>query len=1199
MKKKLQAMLQARCALLLLGVVFFYYMGSGVYGNDEDNWRYMTCPTEPIFIQPKESALRSDMAVCTGGGYEVCSVYDFLCMGIETLSTKTKAAAVPIRFVCYWPGQVTFYLGSSTVPDGQRGSITIDSKQFVEDDLMYAHYTPPTNTATDTLYGEHTIQIRMELDAYEKHSCDLFMTVDFGEKPQPDPNIWAVGIRPDAQVSGESSALIPGDSDCYAQINVYPGNVPDDYTPSVTFEQETGYGAFVDPSKPTINNKTLVQTCTRDEQDRWVARAYYHNTSRYYNYEEIIRATVGTHSVNRKIYVGMDAQLGEVKTFLMSTENAQFGIQPRVFLKDRPDFDIDAYIEEYSAIWAYTPGHGVDKNFTLGAQLSFAQQNLSYYNTLMNLITGPVGNCYEGYTKFVATGTNGEMVLELDLNLSKGEPFYISGGHFLPGIELTKEGTYYYLMDAKLAVHTDRQTTPTKRILNDRIVVRTNSQFCVARDDVHGWVQDLACVLDPTSREQYILFELIKNLAPPPTAWSTAFFFADIACKLAQRDFTGAIISGVTFKAGDTRDTYQKMLDKGQANATQIKRLKGLTPTLALWDYYNHAKNMWEKTNSVFVPKTDTDYCPTAWNTIDYTPPLSIFEDYEVNPPRGSIEGSVTVPATQLVPTDAEYQHLVTTFLQGWMGTNDMVDSNCVIVAASGVESADMRLDGHTRITPYDPDSFEYANVEAAMSYSLSNYAVFYMPDTNTATLTVGFTNTAAITVIHPQTDQYSVYSLPVRCASTAVLEFATGAHTNPLTLYTGTQNAQISARTHSVTGSAWVAVVLEPGAATNAGAAWTLGAGNGRMDSRIMEVSPGTYYVNYGLSDTYDAPFGYWTTAEAGKTNVLFGRYGKKGYCRQFEFKTTSEMTNWNAVSGSWHCSNQTYQSTGSKANLFALTLLENSGRSNYTFSADVCKMQGDSERTVYPYGLILRSNDALSEYYEFLITDDGRYMIARRDGADMYWLVDYTFTDALYTGYAIWNNLKIAASNDTIEFNINGQIMYTVSQAQLLDGKPGLLAIDAGDSTDPDIVRFDNISLISETQLFPTPTPTATPTVTPTPTPTPTPGPPPAPQAFRATSVSTNGFTATWRATGSSNPATNYLLDVATDISFASFVPGYSNLSVNLNTEWTVSIRNWSDSYYYRVCGQNVEGTGEYSNVIHVRLHQAGIFWLLLLLQ
>ena len=114
-------------------------------------------------------------------------------------------------------------------------------------------------------------------------------------------------------------------------------------------------------------------------------------------------------------------------------------------------------------------------------------------------------------------------------------------------------------------------------------------------------------------------------------------------------------------------------------------------------------------------------------------------------------------------------------------------------------------------------------------------------------------------------------------------------------------------------------------------------------------------------------------------------------------------------------------------------------------------------------------------------------------------------------------------------------------------------------------------------------TATPTATPTATVTPTPTATPGQTPAaPTALKATNETASSFTANWT---SVSGATGYRLDVSTNSSFTSYVPGYQNLNVGNTTSYNVTGLSANTFYYYRLRAYNGTGTSPNSNVVRVK--------------
>src|SRR6478672_10512963 len=87
--------------------------------------------------------------------------------------------------------------------------------------------------------------------------------------------------------------------------------------------------------------------------------------------------------------------------------------------------------------------------------------------------------------------------------------------------------------------------------------------------------------------------------------------------------------------------------------------------------------------------------------------------------------------------------------------------------------------------------------------------------------------------------------------------------------------------------------------------------------------------------------------------------------------------------------------------------------------------------------------------------------------------------------------------------------------------------------------------------------------------------------PVAHAATYIASNSLTANW---SSSSFATGYGLDVSTNSSFSTYVPGYQNLNVGNVTSRSVTGLNASTTYHYRARASNAAGTSGNSNVVNV---------------
>ena len=87
--------------------------------------------------------------------------------------------------------------------------------------------------------------------------------------------------------------------------------------------------------------------------------------------------------------------------------------------------------------------------------------------------------------------------------------------------------------------------------------------------------------------------------------------------------------------------------------------------------------------------------------------------------------------------------------------------------------------------------------------------------------------------------------------------------------------------------------------------------------------------------------------------------------------------------------------------------------------------------------------------------------------------------------------------------------------------------------------------------------------------------------PLGLSASGITDVQFTANWT---SVSTATNYLLDVSTSPTFATFLPGYNGLNVGNVVSYNVTGLSCGTTYYYRLRAQNACGISNYSNVISV---------------
>jgi len=90
-----------------------------------------------------------------------------------------------------------------------------------------------------------------------------------------------------------------------------------------------------------------------------------------------------------------------------------------------------------------------------------------------------------------------------------------------------------------------------------------------------------------------------------------------------------------------------------------------------------------------------------------------------------------------------------------------------------------------------------------------------------------------------------------------------------------------------------------------------------------------------------------------------------------------------------------------------------------------------------------------------------------------------------------------------------------------------------------------------------------------------------PETPSASAATNVSHSSFTANWN---TSTGATSYIIDVATNLGFSSYVSGFQNLDVGNVSNYNVTGLSGGTNYYYRIRAYNGTSSSTNSNSITV---------------
>ncbi len=132
-------------------------------------------------------------------------------------------------------------------------------------------------------------------------------------------------------------------------------------------------------------------------------------------------------------------------------------------------------------------------------------------------------------------------------------------------------------------------------------------------------------------------------------------------------------------------------------------------------------------------------------------------------------------------------------------------------------------------------------------------------------------------------------------------------------------------------------------------------------------------------------------------------------------------------------------------------------------TIEVDARQTQGALPEWYPMYGIIVRSDSAAKDFYEFDINSNGDYSIAIFEGGAWFNLVDWTHSEFIKTGADQWNKLKVECFGSTFKFHINGNLVETLTDAAYSSGKAGVVAWDSENPASPVKVEFDNVSILS----------------------------------------------------------------------------------------------------------------------------------------
>lgn len=141
--------------------------------------------------------------------------------------------------------------------------------------------------------------------------------------------------------------------------------------------------------------------------------------------------------------------------------------------------------------------------------------------------------------------------------------------------------------------------------------------------------------------------------------------------------------------------------------------------------------------------------------------------------------------------------------------------------------------------------------------------------------------------------------------------------------------------------------------------------------------------------------------------------------------------------------------------AHLMQYAVLSEPHLSDFILEVDVLQLAGNLESS---YGVLFRMQSP-EQFYRFDITGSGLYILERHnaDGSWTRYFEDWIESDAVKTGLAVTNRLKIAALGPDLSFYINDQLVQQVNDGSYTSGQ---IAMDAGTFGYTGLqVAFDNL--------------------------------------------------------------------------------------------------------------------------------------------
>jgi hypothetical protein len=363
-------------------------------------------------------------------------------------------------------------------------------------------------------------------------------------KPAPEPaapDIRLEAFPIPAGVRAGATTIIPASTKLPARLNVLtrPGT-------EVTFEIASGGDAVLRAGQSS--GRSVKVKAGGDG----VATSHFYYTGSHLdqplNYE--VRASVPGRRDVFKVSVGLGLafdRIVAVKGDMADVYPFTMGVKSRF----HPDMRMAAYLfsAQQSGVWG---------DLRLGIRLR---------TTWVNAPGGTTPDeSFEGTTKIVAARV-GDNVLAVARNTAPGKPQYFLTDYMYPAVVMKSDGKHAYRINGGLVLLGPDDEQPDRGFIEEGMQ-QGQALVVVSKDSPEHWLTSLACSLEVTSTEQYVMLETAKML-PGGEAVDALTTVTGLMCKFGKSEYESLFYDLGTILGGKYLDRLKEPEIFEQLSATQ------------------------------------------------------------------------------------------------------------------------------------------------------------------------------------------------------------------------------------------------------------------------------------------------------------------------------------------------------------------------------------------------------------------------------------------------------------------------------------------------------------------------------------------------------------------------------------------------------------------------------------------------------